>query len=116
MQRRRRVPRQSAGWSGTYVVEDEPRAGSHDCLVIDISVLGVGLELLGSVPTDLVGRRISLEVQTPVGTSVSIRLVGEVRNSAPGRLGGVRVGLEFIGLSDTERSILDALELMQIAW
>jgi hypothetical protein len=116
MERRRRVPRQSAGWSGRFKDEGDRFGDWGDCLVIDISVLGVGLELYGPVPRDLIGRRIAVEVQTPIGTSVSIRLAGEVRNTAPGPHGGVRVGMEFVGLTETERSILNALELMQIAW
>ena len=113
---RRRVPRQQAGWSGLYTIDLDPGSGWHDCLVIDFSVLGVGVELYGPVPTNVIGQRVVVEVRSPVGTSVSIRMAADVRNSAPGRLGGVRVGGEFVGLCDTERSILNALELMQIAW
>ena len=89
--------------------DDEP-------LSLGLSVLGVGLELYGAVPSDLMGSRISIEVQTLIGGAVSIQLADEVRNTAPGPRGGVRVGMEFVGLSDTERSILDTLELMQMAW
>ena len=56
--------------------------------MIDISVIGVGLELFGSPPEDLIGRRLVVEVQTPIGASVGIHLVGEVRNTAPGPDGG----------------------------
>jgi hypothetical protein len=88
----------------------------HECLVIDISVLGVGIELHGVVLTDAVGQEIAIEVQTPVGTSVNIRLYGQVRYTLPEPRGGQRVGVEFIGLSETERSILDVLEMMQAGW
>ncbi|HUZ09028.1 MAG TPA: PilZ domain-containing protein [Acidimicrobiales bacterium] len=116
MELRRRIPRQAAGWSGKYKIESDRRAEWHDCLVIDMSILGVGLALYGAVPTDLVGEQLVVEVDTPIGTSVSIRLVGEVKYVTSVPQGGVRVGLEFVGLSPTERSILNALELMQVAW
>ncbi|HEY3942436.1 MAG TPA: PilZ domain-containing protein [Acidimicrobiales bacterium] len=116
MEYRRRVPRQHVGWLGQYIVEAEPGSGWTDCEVVDISVLGVGLELFGSHTTDLVGQRLVVEVRTPVGTSISIRMVGDVRNMGPGRMGGARVGMEFVGLTETERSILDTLALMQVAW
>src|SRR5579863_2945756 len=101
--RRRRVPRvATSGWSGTYTDEDV----AHHCRVIDISVLGLGLELLGDVPGDLIGHRLSIEIQAPVGGSVRLRLVGRVRNVSPTKDGSTRAGLEFVDLSETERAIL----------
>lgn len=51
-----------------------------------------------------------------MGDSVSLRLVGRVRNVSQGRHGTTRAGLEFEGLSETERDILKVLELLQVAW
>lgn len=85
------MPREVANWSGRYSIEDEP--GGGDCRVLDISAMGVGLELFGAVPDDLIGSRI--EVSVPNGTSSGIRLVGDVRNMSPGRNGGARAGVEF---------------------
>lgn len=116
MERRRRVPRVAAGWPGKYRVEDDPQSDWDNCQMIDISVVGVGLELFGDVPEDLTGHRLAVEVQTPVGASVSIRLVGEVRNTAKGARGGTRAGMEFVDLSDTERQILQVMELLQVVW
>jgi hypothetical protein len=76
-------------------------------------VAGVGLELFGDVPEYLIGYRLDVEVQAPIGASVSIRLVGEVKNTSEGAEGGTRVGMEYIDLSETERKILRVLELMQ---
>lgn len=113
---RRRVPRQEAGWRAKCRLDDDLSVGWAECLVLDISVVGVGVEVSGPLPNDLIGRRIEIEVQPPVGSSVTIHILAEVRNTTPGRNGGVRIGMEFVDLSDTERSILDALEMMQVAF
>ncbi len=114
--RRRRVPRQVAGWFGKCIVEDDPGASWSECRVIDISIIGAGLEVFGFVYSDLVGRRLTVEVQAPTGASVSVRFTGEIKNAGVVPNGGVRLGLEFLGLSESERSILDMLEQMQVAW
>jgi hypothetical protein len=54
-------------------------------------------------------------VQTPASAAVSIRLEGEIRNVVR-VTERFRIGIEFAGLSETERSILDALERMRIVW
>jgi len=113
---KRRVPRQNAGWPGTYRIPDAPDTTSGSCQVIDISVLGVGVELFDAVPGDLIGRRIVIDVVTPAGASVTIGLAGDVRNTGAGARGGTRVGVEFTGISPLERSILEAIERFQIVW
>jgi hypothetical protein len=56
-------------------------------------------------------------VHAPVGESVSLRLVGRVRNVRPAEFGrGLRVGVEFDDLSETEEAILRVFELMRIFW
>jgi hypothetical protein len=102
----------TSGWSGTYTDDD----AAHHCKVIDISVLGLGLELIGEVPADLIGHRLSIEIQAPVGNSVRLRLIGQVRNISPTKDGSTRAGLEFVDLSETERAILNTMELMKVAW
>ena len=94
-------------------MEDNPESGWSECQVIDISVLGVGVKLLGEVSNDLIGHRLVVQVQAPVGESVSIRLIGRVRNLSHPE-GGTRVGLEFVGLSETEQAILKVMELMKL--
>ncbi len=117
MEFRRRAPRVATeGWPGRYIVEDDPHSGWIECRVLDISLIGVGLELFGHIESDLLGHRLIVHVQTPVGESVSIRLVGRVMNVGKGNEGGTRAGLEFVGLSDSEQSILKTLELMRVAW
>ena len=110
---RRRVPRQTTGWSGKCSFGDEQ--DSHDCRVLDISVIGAGIEVFDGVP-DPIGSRLTVEVSTPAGASVSLRLVGEIKNVGPGRDGGTRVGIEFADLSATERSLLTLLGEMKMVW
>ena len=112
---RRRVPRQKTGWPGRCRVEDVAGEIWVDCQVADISVIGAGLVIADRLPSGLVGRRLAVEVSAP-GGSVSVRLVGEVRNVSALPDGATRAGIEFEGLSVTERSILDALEFMKVAW
>ena len=118
VERRRRVPRQVAGWTGKYCIEGEDAGAWHECHVLDISVIGVGIEMFGPVadPDRLVGQRVVVEANTPSGASLSVRTRGEVRNVRPGVQGGTRVGMEFVDLTDTERSILDALVAMGAMW
>jgi hypothetical protein len=118
MERKRRVPRQSVvAWCGKYVFEEDPEAGWEACQVIDISVVGVGLEITGSIPEDLIGRAILAEVYPPSASgAVAVRLLGEIKNTGPTRKGGTRVGVEFSGLSETELSILGAMEMTATAW
>ncbi len=117
MELRRRVPRVAAsGWLGTFIIEGDSQPGWGDCAVIDFSVLGVGLELFGNLRDDLVGHRIVVQVHAPVGKSVSLRLVGEIRNNVLGPQGENRVGMEFVDLSETERAIIAVIEEMRVVW
>ena len=109
MDNRRRAQRQSAVWIGSCHVEGEPSDQWLDCGVFDFSKLGVGMDFRHAGSSDLVGRRIS--VRLPIGASIDMTLTGEVRNVKDGPDGVVRAGIEFAGLSDTERSIADLLEL-----
>jgi hypothetical protein len=118
---RRRVPRiATTSWSGRYIVEDDPGSEWTECRVLDISVLGVGLELFpiesDEDPGQLVGHRLVVQVQAPVGESISVRLMGTVKNVGTGAGGGIRTGLEFVGLSDTEQAIVKVIEQLQVAW
>ena len=112
---RRRVPRQLAGWPGRYAI-DEPAACWDLCQVVDFTMYGAGLELFGAVPSDIVGCKIIVEVEAGPRASVSVRLSGEAKNSSPGSAGGVRVGIEFTGISPVERSVLQVLEQLHLGW
>ena len=108
MEERRRVPRQHVRWSGKCVVEGG-HAGWTECRVIDISPAGLGLEVYGAPASELLDRRMAVEIHAPAGTSVTLALLGHVRNAVPRPQGGIRVGLELDELSQTQQSILNAL-------
>jgi len=91
---RRRVPRQLAGWSGTCVMDSEADTMQRECRVVDISMLGLGLVFRHPSPSNIVGRRISVEVSA-VDDRVIIRLEGIVRHATVTPEGAVRVGVEF---------------------
>jgi len=119
---RRRLPRQDAHWQGKYTVEGGAPGVWGACEILDISILGTGLELFEDpqhlLPNidDLIGRPILVEVQTPAGASITLQMMGEIRYTTPGKRGSVRVGLEFSHLSETEQAILNVLESMQAVW
>jgi len=109
VENRRRAQRQSAAWMGSCHVEVEPSHLWRDCGVFDFSSLGLGMDLRHPGSSDLVGRRVS--VRLPIGASIDMTLTGEARNAKAGPDGIVRVGIEFAGLCETERSIVDLLDL-----
>src|SRR5271156_5117234 len=112
-ERRRRLPRQEADWPGQYTL-DGGTWGS--CEVLDISILGAGLEIFGPPQGELMGRQITVEVETPAGASITLRMTGELGNIAAGPRGGTGVGTQFADLSETEKAILDVLEHMRVVW
>jgi hypothetical protein len=87
-----------------------------ECDVVDISVIGVGIVIGGPIPSELVDRTITVVVQASEVAAVSLRLYGEIRYVVPSPRGGFRIGSQFSGLSETERSILDTFEEMRLAW
>jgi PilZ domain len=103
MKHRRRVPRQPASWEGMCLVDGESPTWRRECRVIDISMLGLGMTFEHSSPSELLGRRIAIEVPA-VGDSVSIRLEGVINNAVQTLEGAVRVGLAFDGLSESAPS------------
>ncbi|HEX4244024.1 MAG TPA: PilZ domain-containing protein [Acidimicrobiales bacterium] len=105
----RRVERQRAGWNGACHIEGRSPAWRY-CQIIDISMLGVGIQFQDRWPTDLVGRRVSVEVP-PIGHLVGVRLEGEIRNAIGHPDGAVRIGIEFDELSATQRSVVDLLTM-----
>jgi hypothetical protein len=111
MEHRRRVPRRSAGWFGICHIAGESDPEWRDCRVIDMSMLGLGITLHHFWPSELVGRHISVEAPA-VGDSVNVRLEGVIKNAEPTSGGVVRVGIEFIGLSETELAVATVLSTL----
>ena len=120
MENRRRAERQSALWMGRCHIEDEPSDLWRECAIMDVSALGVGIELFHPDPVDLLGlwqdeeirlhmsRRITVRLE--LGPSVEMTVAGEVRNAGSEPDGIVRAGIEFVGLTEAERAIVDLLE------
>jgi PilZ domain-containing protein len=109
MENHRRASRHTVGWSGFCHIEGESASGWRDCRVVDISIIGIGIRMQHLRPSELVGRRVSIELPS-VGDSINIRFEGEVRNAVRTALRAtVRVGIEFDHLTTTERSILESL-------
>jgi hypothetical protein len=103
---RRLLPRQAANWGGTYVVEADPEKRWRDCRVIDISSLGAGFELLDAPPEATEGQRIF----------VAVHMRGEIRNSRASKGGHLRVGTQFIDLTDEDRVNLASLTELNALW
>ena len=89
------------GGSGSCLIQGEPATKRHECRVVDISMMGLGLMFQHPSPSALVGRRMSVDVSA-VGDRVSIRLEGKVTNATVTPGGAVRVGIEFDDSSGTE--------------
>jgi hypothetical protein len=108
MEHRRRVPRRSAGWFGVCHIAGETDPEWRDCLVVDISILGLGISLHHFWPSELVGRHITVEAPS-VGDSINVRLEGEIKNADRTEGSVVRVGIEFDRLSESELAVADLL-------
>jgi len=111
MENRRRLHRQPAGWAASYQLAGEPASGWRDCRVVDISMLGLGIMFNHPNPAQLSGRVVS--VNLPGGRScVNVRLEGEIKNAVVTMNRDVRVGIEFVQLSETEQAITAVLSVM----
>jgi hypothetical protein len=114
MENRRRIHRQPAGWAASYRLADDPVGGWRDCRVVDISMLGLGITFEYPNPAELSGRLISVNLPGD-GSCVNVRLQGEIRNATATMSGDLRVGIEFIRLSETEQAITAVLSVMSDA-
>lgn len=108
MEYRRGARRQPTAWAGFCHLDEESPALWRDCEVIDVSMHGLGITLHHPEPWALVDRSIFVDVSA-IGDAVSIRLEGVVRDAAFTLEGDIRVGIEFVGLSEAERAITAVL-------
>jgi PilZ domain len=111
MEFRRRVPRLMAGWIGYCHFDGDSVEQLRECRILDISEFGVGISLQLPHGTHLVGRHVSVETPT-FGASVNVRLEGTVRNVVHHDTGPVRLGIEFVGLTEVELSLVRALGVL----
>lgn len=105
-QLRRFLPRQFADWRGVYLIESDLERRWRDCRVVDISSGGAGVELADPPEIPMEGSRIFL----------AVHLQGEIRHSGPGRHGSVRVGAQFVELSEKEKAYLASLGDLDARW
>jgi hypothetical protein len=103
---RRLLPRQFTDWRGKYRIEGDSDEHWRVCRVVDMSTAGTGLELLDATPEEVEGRRIILAVQ----------LRGDVRYSMPTGTDGLRVGIQFVDLTEAERDYLESLADLHAGW
>jgi hypothetical protein len=103
---RRLLPRQFTDWRGKYLFEEDPDQVWRDCRVLDVSSAGAGLQLPQTDGHELMGEHVIL----------AIHLRGELRNVAPGRNDGIRVGIRFVDLTEDEQQYLESLKELQVAW
>ncbi|HTZ08851.1 MAG TPA: PilZ domain-containing protein [Acidimicrobiales bacterium] len=107
MELRRFLPRQFADWEGTYLVEEDVDRRWRDCRVVDISSAGAGIEIPGAVDEVASGNHVLLRVH----------LRAQIRHAAPGRgHDTVRVGAQFVDLTEAERTYLASVAKLDARW
>ena len=111
MENRRRIHRQPIGWAASYQLADEAAPDWRECRVVDISMLGMGITLARPESSDLLGRLISVDLPG-AGSSVNVRLEGAIKSAVPTINRRLRVGIEFVRLSETEQAITAVLSVM----
>jgi hypothetical protein len=114
MESRRRTQRHPADWLGYCHIEGEPVDAVRECSVLDISELGVGIRLQHPDGAALIGCHVSVETPSP-GSSVHIRLEGHIRSASPADNGRVRLGIEFVGITEVEQVLVRALRVLSDA-
>lgn len=108
MENRRRAERQSALWMARCQVVGEDSDQWRECAIFDLSALGLGIDFPHPKASRLLNRRITVLIE--LGRSIDMTVSGEVRNAEKGPDAIVRAGIEFVGLTDTERSVVGLLE------
>jgi hypothetical protein len=104
--RRGRLP---VGRSGLCRIESHPGDEWLQCRLIDVSMLGLGIDVQHTAPTALAGRHVTVQV-SPFEDSVNFRLEGSIREAKPMTAeGSIRVGIAFGRLSTSERYMIDIL-------
>jgi hypothetical protein len=89
-------------------LEGEDADRWRECAIFDLSMLGLGIDLPNPGIKKLQGRRITVLIE--LGRSVDMTVSGVVRNAEPSSDGIIRIGAEFIGLSETESAVVGLLE------
>ena len=74
-------------------------------------MLGLGISFDHPNPSELAGRFMSVNLPGN-GSCVNVRLEGQVKNASVMMSRDIRVGVEFIELSETEQAITAVLSAM----
>ena len=74
-------------------------------------MLGLGITLDHPDPEDLSGRLISVNLPGD-DSAVNVRLEGAIKYVTPYIGGAVRLGIEFVSLTETEQAITSVLSVM----
>lgn len=117
---RRRAPRIPTDWPGRCRFDDFADGGLlrewMDCRVVDISLLGVSVEIEKGGIGLVEGRFLDVHVESPAGRSVRLQILGTVVHQRSPSEGRTRVGLQFVDLSDSEKAILEVIEQLEMFW
>jgi len=109
--RRERLP---VGRRGFCRIDSDPRDEWLHCRLVDVSMLGLGIDVQHPAPTASIGRRITVEI-LPFGDSVNFRLEGSIREATRMRAGGtIRVRIAFGRLTTSERYMIDVLTWTEV--
>jgi len=106
-QQRRKTPRRSAGWHGSYTLPRHPELASGQCRVLDVSKAGAGLELYGPWPRQQQDHELLVRLREDDDEPIELRAT--VRNWDMTKFGFVRVGVEFTALRAEEADFLSSL-------
>jgi hypothetical protein len=99
--------RHQGGWVARLSVESPPPPGWHECRVVDVSLGGVAIDVVGPPPVLDAGVRVELQLDGAGGAGLQLR--GSTRNVAATADGGSRVGIEWSELGVLERELLSLL-------
>lgn len=120
MELRRRAPRIPTDWPGRCRFDDFADGGLlrewMDCRVVDISLLGVSVEIEKGGIGRAEGRFLDVHVESPAGKSVRLQILGTIVHQSTPSEGRTRVGLQFVDLSDSEKAILEVIEQLEMFW
>jgi hypothetical protein len=103
---KRLLPRKFIDWHGMYMIQGDPEERWRVCRVIDVSSLGAGLELVDVTPEETAGQSIIL----------AANLCGEIRHCLTAKTDGLRVGIEFVDLTQAKQTYLTSLVALQAYW
>lgn len=107
-ERRRRPRRSAADWQGRYRFDGA--TGWRDCELVDVSDGGIGFQAY-LLPTDVLPfADVELELTNRADFRPDpFRVQARVRHLARSDAGHIRVGVEFVGLSDLEAQLIAML-------